>query len=122
MGATMDRGNILGEAQRRLDGVPEWFNASRQAGWELFEQLPMPSRKDEEWRFAGLRHLDFEGVQLPDPHLMGSHRGVSGLERRSARIGFVNDGLNEQESSLPEEVICLPLHQALEKHPDLVQQ
>ncbi|MBB07504.1 MAG: Fe-S cluster assembly protein SufD [Roseibacillus sp.] len=122
MGATLDRESILGEAPRRLDGVPDWFNASREAGWELFEQLPMPSRKDEEWRFASLGHLDFEGVQLPRPHSMGSHRGASGLEKRSARIGFVNDGLNEQESNLPEEVICLPLREALEKHPDLVQQ
>ncbi|HAT18872.1 MAG TPA: Fe-S cluster assembly protein SufD [Verrucomicrobiales bacterium] len=122
MAATLDRGNVLEREPGRLGGVPDWFNASRQAGWMRFQELPMPSRKDEEWRFAGLRHLDFEGVQLPDPQSMGTHRGASGLEKRAARIGFFNEGLNEQELNLPEGVICLPLRLALEEHSDLVQE
>ena len=121
MTATLDRGNALEGEPGQLGGVPDWFNASRQAGWKRFQELPMPSRKDEEWRFAGLRHLDFEGVQLPDPQSMGRHRGASGLEKRAARIGFVNDGLNEQEFNLPDGVVCLPLRRALEEHPDLLQ-
>ena len=122
MTAILDRGNVLERAPGPLDGVPDWFNASRQAGWARFQELPMPSRRDEEWRFASLGHLDFERAQLPDPQSMGMHRGASGLENRAARVGFFNDGLNEQELNLPEGVICLPLRHALEEHSDLVQE
>ena len=50
MVTTLDRGNALEREPDRLAGVPDWFNASRQAGWMRFQELPMPSRKDEEWR------------------------------------------------------------------------
>jgi len=51
----------------------------------------MPSRRDEEWRFANLRHLDFEGAQLPDPQSMGEHRGASGLDE-AALTALKGDG------------------------------
>lgn len=120
MEATLDRGNALEREPHKLGGVPDWFNASRQSGWARFQELSMPSRRDEEWRFASLGHLDFERARFPDPQSVVGHRGASGLEKRAARIGFVNDGLNEQEFDLPEGVVCLPLRSALEQHPELV--
>ena len=92
MEATLDRGNALEREPHKLGGVPDWFNASRQSGWARFQELSMPSRRDEEWRFASLGHLDFEGARFPDPQSVVGHRGASGLEKRAARIGFVNDG------------------------------
>lgn len=121
MEATLERGNVLEQAPKKLGGLPDWFNESRRAGWARFQELPMPSRRDEEWRFANLGQLSFEGVQFPDPQSMVGHRGASGLEKRSARVGFVNNGLNEEEYNLPEGVVCLPLRRALQEHADLVQ-
>jgi Fe-S cluster assembly protein SufD len=53
---------------------------------------------------------------------MTGHRGANGLARRAARIGFVNDGLNEEEYNLPDGVICQPLRRALQEHSDLVRE
>ena len=55
MSAVLDSMSIVNEKPAPLDGVPDWFNASREAGWKRFGELAMPSRKDEEWRFAPLR-------------------------------------------------------------------
>lgn len=122
MEAALESRSVFEQAPERLGGVPEWFNESRQAGWRRFLELPMPSRKDEEWRFASLGQLNFDGVHFADPQSMAGHRGAPGLERRSARVGFVNDGLNEEEYNLPEGVICLPLRRALAEHPELVRE
>jgi len=29
---------------------PQWLLECREAAWEVYEDLPMPSLKDEEWR------------------------------------------------------------------------
>lgn len=121
MEATLERGNVLEESPESLDGLPGWFNESRQAGWKQFQALAMPTRRDEQWRFAKLGQLDFEDVHLPHPEPPAGHRGAAGLDKRSARFGFINDTLNESESNLPDGVICLPLEQALVEHSDLVE-
>ena len=85
MEATLDRGNALEREPHKLGGVPDWFNASRQSGWARFQELSMPSRRDEEWRFASLGHLDFEGARFPDPQsVVGTGERVAW---RSARRG-----------------------------------
>lgn len=122
MDTTVEGLNILAEEPRPIDGIPDWFNESRQAGWELSQKLAMPSRKDEEWRFAKLRHLNFKNVRLPDSSKEQESRGTKGLDKCSARFGFVNDCLTERESNLPPEVICLPLLEALEEYSELLQQ
>ena len=32
-----------------LNGEPEWVRDIRWKAWETFEQLPMPTPRDEEW-------------------------------------------------------------------------
>nr|NIP95837.1 SufD family Fe-S cluster assembly protein [Akkermansiaceae bacterium] len=122
MEAVSERSGVLEQGPKNLEGMPAWFNESRQAGWKRFEELPMPSRLDEEWRFASLGQLNFEGVHFPDPEPPAGHRGAAGLEERSARFGFINDTLNEAESNLPDGVICMPLDRALAEHPELVRE
>jgi Fe-S cluster assembly protein SufD len=78
--------------------VPAWFADLQEAAKAEYESLPMPTRKDEAWRFANLKQLDFDGYTP---------------EERSA-IQF-----NIPE--LPEGVICVSFEEALEKHDDLVQ-
>lgn len=121
MEAALERASVLEQAPEQLESAPAWFNELRQAGWARFQELPMPSRRNEEWRFASLGQLNFEGVHLPSPEAPAGHRGAAGLERRAARFGFINDTLNEEELNVPEGVICLPLDRALAEHGELVQ-
>jgi Fe-S cluster assembly protein SufD len=114
--------SVLEKQPEALAGVPEWFNESRAEGWRQFMELPMPARKNEQWRFASLGNLQFEGVMVPPEAKSEGHYGANGLEVRAARFGFVNDTLVESESKVPEGVICMPLRQALEEHSELVRE
>ncbi|MEM6601684.1 MAG: hypothetical protein AAF649_09895, partial [Verrucomicrobiota bacterium] len=48
------------------DGVslPDWWNAGSLDAWKRFESLPMPSRKDEDWRFASIRSIKLEDYRF----------------------------------------------------------
>ena len=121
METTVEGIGILDEEPRQLDGAPDWFNDSRRAGWDCFQSLAMPSRRDEEWRFARTGHLNFKGVKLPHPGSNRKPEGAKGLEKRAARFAFVNDRVMERECNLPEGVICLPLEEALKEHSEILQ-
>ena len=73
--------------------VPAWFQAQQEAAQQAYESLPMPSRKDQNWRFGNLKQLDFKGYE-PEP---SSHIEYSIPE-------------------LPEGVVCVPFEEALENH------
>ncbi len=42
---------------------PAWWRARREAAWAEFRALPMPTRRDEDWRFANLSGLALEGFE-----------------------------------------------------------
>jgi Fe-S cluster assembly protein SufD len=42
---------------------PEWMRERRQAAWQTYEQIPMPTRQDEEWRRTDLRGLKLDQVE-----------------------------------------------------------
>ncbi|HZZ72085.1 MAG TPA: Fe-S cluster assembly protein SufD [Pirellulales bacterium] len=44
---------------------PKWLLERRRAAWQLFEELPMPSRKDEEWMRTDIRLFHFDRFHLP---------------------------------------------------------
>lgn len=79
--------------------VPSWFGELRESAQREFEKIPMPTRKDETWRFGNLKQLDFEGY----------------LPEETPEISY-------SIPELPENVICMPFEEALEKHGDLVQE
>lgn len=79
--------------------LPAWFEDLQQSALTEYENLPMPSRGDETWRFGNLKQLDFSA--------------------------FTEEEVNEVHytiPSLPEGVICLPLEDALQTHGDLVKE
>lgn len=79
--------------------LPAWFEDLQQSALTEYENLPMPSRGDETWRFGNLKQLDFSA--------------------------FSEEEVNEVHyaiPSLPEGVICLPLEDALQTHGDLVKE
>ena len=48
--------------------LPAWWIAAKQEAWNEFNSLPMPSRKDEHWRFANLKGLALGDFQVPEDH------------------------------------------------------
>ena len=103
--------------------LPTWFQSRQQAAQSRYESIPTPKRGDEQWRFANIKQLGalpLGGVSTPPPQPIIARS--TGLESPAAKFIFANDALISAESTLPKEVICLPLAEALEKHPDLVEQ
>jgi len=43
----------LDDLMRRKND-PDWVRVARQRAWELYEEIPLPSRTDEEWRRTDL--------------------------------------------------------------------
>lgn len=104
--------------------IPTWLQARQQAAQKRYESIPTPKRGDEQWRFANIKQLNFEnlsGVAAPAnaPELISRS---AGLTAPVAKFIFLNDEIIHAESSLSDSVICLPLADAFEKHPDLVEQ
>src|SRR5690349_7785829 len=44
---------------------PEWLSSARRAAWQAFEDLPMPSRADEEWMRTDIRLFRLDKFHLP---------------------------------------------------------
>ena len=52
-----------------LNGEPEWVRDTRRRAWENFEQIPMPTPRDEEWRRTDLKTFrlnDYAPLSLPN--------------------------------------------------------
>ncbi len=103
--------------------MPAWFADRQQAAWTRFLATPAPKRGDEPWRFANFKQLDFSSFRKsPATGTQDLIARSSGLELPAAKLVFVNDELVHVESRLPENVICLPLAEALVSHGDLVRE
>jgi len=115
---------------------PAWARELRLQSWEAWEEIPMPTLKDEEWRRTDISHIDFQSYR---PYALDSGNGraaVSSLpdatrslvEDRGIRGGwqFQNDSavqLNELDSDLREKgVIFTSLDEAVHNHPELVKE
>ncbi len=103
--------------------LPAWLQSRQQAAQARYESIPTPKRGDEQWRFANIKQLGAlpsGGESNADPQAL--IQKSTGLETPAAKFIFLNDAVISSETSLPENTICLPLAEALEKHPDLVEQ
>ncbi|MDX6765777.1 MAG: Fe-S cluster assembly protein SufD [Candidatus Methylacidiphilales bacterium] len=117
-------GTILSPAT--LPDWADWWTEGRAAAWESFQNLPMPKRKDEDWRFANVRALKLEGFRPAppaDPALLRPSTTLPAFPL-AARVVFANDQVVEFHP-LPEElqrqgVIWESLETAVCKHGDLV--
>lgn len=96
-------------------GLPGWFAASQIAAWKSFTELAMPGRRDENWRFANIAGLKFDGfkriaaVEAP---------AFTGLEKVAARIVAVNDKVSAFQASATSGLEVLTLREALSKYPE----
>ena len=74
---------------------PEWLAGRREKARELVETLPLPDRKVKGWEFTSLDELDFEAYS-------------------ASPAGATIDGGDD-------EVVVMPLTEAIERHPELVE-
>lgn len=110
--------------------MPPWWVQGRSAAWERFRSLPMPKRKDEDWRFANVAALKLEGFQtssaLADSvRAAALARSVPGFET-CARAVFADDHLVDF-APLPAKlaaqgVVWESLETAIHKHGGLIQE
>ncbi|MBD3275014.1 MAG: Fe-S cluster assembly protein SufD, partial [Candidatus Marinimicrobia bacterium] len=132
LGFTLDRALELSEAK----GEPGWLRELRERAWKAWENIPMPTLQDEEWRRTDISNIDFGNFQ-PYGELNG-HEQVSVenlpdatkslIERPGDRAGYLVQGDSKIElTELSEElrskgVIFTSLDSAIQEHPDLVKQ
>ena len=102
--------------------LPAWWIAAKQEAWNEFTSLPMPTRKDENWRFANLAGISLEDFIVPEepssrvPHLPNFPHASEIIFSNRQVVG---------RTGLPQEladqgVIFAPLDEALRDHGDLV--
>ena len=104
--------------------VPAWLQIRQDSAKNRYESIPIPKRGDEEWRYANVKQLNFETRTVGILPAVDKEDIISrsiGLESPTGKFVFLNDEVISSASSLPENVICLPLAEALEKHSDLVE-
>lgn len=102
--------------------LPTWFTNLQSEAQTEYDNTPTPTRANQNWRFGDLKQLNFQAFT---PAAFADSEDIDiqidGLDQTSAQFIFANDSLVHAEAELPEGVICLPLEDALEQHPDLVQ-
>lgn len=118
------------EALSQNNDEPQWLLECRLSAWELYEDLPMPSLNDEEWRRTDYRHIRWEEADtLVSPN--GVTKDVVPAENLAPLVGDEQGGLMvfvdgklvhyEVSEKLTEQgVIFTDLLTACREHEDLV--
>lgn len=91
--------HITDQSPETSSAFPAWFASAQQQAWQEFLDTPMPTRREETWRFGNLKQLDFTDF-----------------------TEATADAIEYRLPELPEGVICLPFEQALIEHGDLVKE
>ncbi len=112
---------------REKSPPPAWFLEQSAAAWSQFQALPVPSLKDEAWRYSNAKKIalsTYQPATAANEHLEAAAVAASqGLAETAARFIFVNDRLVVAETArLPAGVICLPFEEALQSQAALLQQ
>jgi Fe-S cluster assembly protein SufD len=129
--APLDQPDLFDAHLAAWPDLPDWLRAQKQAAWEQYRSLPMPTRRSETWRFANLRRLEAYAQHQPAREPVDAATRAAILERShrlpevAGRLVFADDSLLAAE--VPEElaaqgVVFLPLVEALHKHPEAVRQ
>lgn len=109
-------------------GQPAWWTEMKTNAIATYQDLPMPIRRSEEWRFANLRGLDIDGFNFT-PELKAEDRDRAQharelIQQRAGSMIFANNALVSHESVAAElaekGVIWEPLESALKKHPEII--
>ncbi|WP_404420797.1 Fe-S cluster assembly protein SufD [Nibricoccus sp. IMCC34717] len=123
-GTALINGSRFASHVGQRSALPKWWLDAKQAAWNQFLALPMPSRTDELWRFSTLKGLDLERFETAEA--VANAPAVPTLSgfNRAAEITFLNNHLAHR-TALPQDlaekgVVFCPLEEALLKHPEAI--
>ena len=57
---------LSGIPEGRNADLPAWFRARQEESWTRFVTMPMPTRKDQAWRFSNVNALDLTPFTLSE--------------------------------------------------------
>ncbi len=110
--------------------APEWWMEMKRRAFATYETLPMPTRRNEPWRFSSLRGLDLSvyemssAAETADADALLERAEL--VEHRAGRVAFADNALLAHEPVSPElearGVVWAPLSEALVKHRELLQE
>lgn len=111
-----------------LDTAPKWWKDTKQEAFNTFASMPMPSRKNEEWRFANIKGIDLEPYQFAALPSISDASSIiersNYLSSYSGRFVFGDDQTLKADRISPElaakGVIWAPLREAISKHGDIL--
>jgi Fe-S cluster assembly protein SufD len=66
---------------------PAWLTDMRRAAWQRFQDLPMPSVRDEEWMRTDIRLFKLDRFGLPDPSIQSSATVPNALLAEGVELG-----------------------------------
>lgn len=107
------------------DTLPDWWNQRRRAAWDAYLAAPVPTRKNESWRFAETKYLRLIENLCPAqavgpqtaPTLIARSQQTGGAEN-ALRIVLANDTLIHlpRELATIKGLTILPWAEALRTH------
>jgi Fe-S cluster assembly protein SufD len=119
----------------RANGEPDWFAERRRQAWEVYKETPMPTTKDEAWRYTDLAKIPWQDLRMRDPHaprpvarredVPPSILAVLPDQGEVAATSIEHNGVGLWRELAPElearGVLFLDLATAIREHPELVQ-
>lgn len=121
---------LSGIPENQGGDLPDWFRARQEQAWARFAVLPMPTRKDQPWRFSNVNALDLTPFVLGESPDEGERRRILersvSLDNVAGRLIYADDHLLRRDP-LPEKlrqlgVVLKPLERGLIEHEDLFRQ
>lgn len=122
------------KALSALKNEPGWLREKRLKAWRAFEEIPMPTLRDEAWRYTDISDVRIEDFvpYAPSPDVF-SVRDLPEAVQTLIKEGEQNSALLVQHNSettysrIDEElsrkgVVFTDLHTALEEHEDLIKE
>ncbi len=113
---------------------PQWLRERRSHAWDVYERTPMPTTKLEEWRYTDLKKtLDLDALKLSTAESMTDQatwparlRAAMDEDRDASGHMVIIDGhvvhTDIDEGLAAKGVILESLHDAVAKHPELIQE
>jgi Fe-S cluster assembly protein SufD len=120
---------LSGLPDGRNADLPEWFRARQAEAWTRFTSMPMPTRKDQAWRFSNVNALDLAPFVVNDSVSDADRREILersvSLDEVAARLIYADDNLLRRDP-LSEKlrglgVVVKPLERGLIEHEELFQ-
>src|ERR671914_653829 len=132
MGSRMSEETV--KALSSFKGETGWLTEKRLGAWRAFEELPMPTLRDEAWRYTDISDVSPEDFSpyIPSPDV-SSEDDLPDAVQKLIREGEENSALLVQHNSemtfqrMDEElqnkgVVFTDLHTALREHEDLIKE